>query len=251
MNLDFTASKVIVVGAAGAIGQAISLEFARSGATVLACDIASEALASLQEAAANLSGEISVATCDVTDEDAVNNLVSGFGDVDVLAYVAGGLHGAVSTPLEKVTTASWQAVVDINLLGAFFFCRAVTEGMKRAGKGRIIVISSGAGLRPSLTGIQSYCASKHGVVGFIKQIGLELGPFGITANSVAPGFILTGPDSRRQWENWDAEVQENFRSKLAGQRLGLPEDIANATLFFASAQAAWVTGQTLLVSGQP
>ncbi|MDH5312074.1 MAG: SDR family oxidoreductase, partial [Gammaproteobacteria bacterium] len=127
--------------------------------------------------------------------------------------------------------------------------QAVAPVMKREGRGRILFISSGAGLRPSLTGIQAYTAAKHALVGLTKQLSWELGPFGITVNSVAPGLILSNPSSIRQWESYTPERQRAIVESTHTRRLGQPEDIAAAVLFLASDGAGWVSGQVLSVDG--
>jgi 3-oxoacyl-[acyl-carrier protein] reductase len=121
--------------------------------------------------------------------------------------------------------------------------------MKKGGSGRIVNISSGAGLGVSLTGIQAYAASKHALVGLTRQLGHELGQFGITVNSVAPGFVRSNPASERQWESYGPDGQKALLERIALRRLGTPGDIANAVLFLASEHAAWITGQVLQVDG--
>src|SRR5580693_4043710 len=119
------------------------------------------------------------------------------------------------------------------------------------GTGRIVTISSRAGLATSLTGIQSYPAAKHGQIGLVKQLAQELGPFGITVNTVAPGFMATSPDYERQWNNWPAGFRDNFVNTIAMRRMGAPQDIANAVTYLASDYASYITGQTLPVTGGP
>ena len=121
--------------------------------------------------------------------------------------------------------------------------------MKAARFGRIVTISSGAGLRPSLTGIQAYSAAKHALVGLTKQLSWELGPFGVTVNSVAPGFVRSNPATERQWDSYGPEGQRRLVDGIHTKRLGSADDIAAAVLFFASDAAGWITGQVLSVDG--
>jgi 3-oxoacyl-[acyl-carrier protein] reductase len=121
--------------------------------------------------------------------------------------------------------------------------------MKRAGQGRVINISSGAGLQASLTGIQAYCSAKHAVIGLTRQLAHEFGPFGITVNSVAPGFIRTNPATEKQWESYGADGQKALVDRIALKHLGTAEDIANGVIFFASDLASFVTGQVISVDG--
>ena len=121
--------------------------------------------------------------------------------------------------------------------------------MRKAGFGRIVNIASGAGLRPSLTGIQAYTAAKHALVGLTKQFSQDFGPHGITCNAVAPGFVRSNPRTERQWQSYGAEGQKRLIEGTHTRRLGKAEDIANAVLFLASEQASWITGQILSVDG--
>jgi len=159
------------------------------------------------------------------------------------------VRGQVMRPVEEVPEEDWHAIFDINAHAAFRLAKAVAPGMKRARQGRIVTISSGAGIKPSRTGIQAYCASKHALVGLTKQLSRELGPFGITVNSVAPGFVLSNPATIKQFESYGEAGQKAMVEGIAMRRLGSPEDIANGVLFFASPQAGWITGQILAVDG--
>ena len=244
MLIRFDGKTVIVAGAARGIGRAIARACAADGARVLACD--------------RLVGEIEPGECitalavDVTDPGSIDAVVAkAGGKVDVLAYVAGGILGQQPKPLEQVTPEEFSGIVDANLKGCFLFARAVAPGMKKAGGGRIVTISSRAGLATSLTGIQAYASAKHGQVGLVKQLAQELGPFGITVNSVAPGFMATSPDYERQWNSYSAEFRDSFADRIAMRRMGKPEDIADAVLFLASQHASWITGQILPVTGSP
>ena len=133
--------------------------------------------------------------------------------------------------------------------GAFWCSQSAAPHMKRQKFGRIVNISSGAGLRPSLTGIQAYTSAKHALVGLTKQLSFELGPFGVTVNSVAPGFVLSNPATQRQWESYGAEGQVRLIESIHTRRLGHPQDIANAVMFLASDAAGWISGQIISADG--
>jgi 3-oxoacyl-[acyl-carrier protein] reductase len=244
MQIRLDGKTAVVAGAARGIGRAIVRAFANDGASVVACD---RLVAEIEP------GErVRALAVDVTDAASVDAVVAQAGGrVDVLVYVAGGVLGQVPKPLEDVLPEDFAAIVDANLKGCFLFARAVAAGMKKAGGGRIVTISSRAGLATSLTGIQAYASAKHGQVGLVKQLAQELGPFGITVNSVAPGFMATSPDYERQWNSYSEEFRRSFADRIAMRRMGRPEDIADAVLFLASDRASWITGQILPVTGSP
>ena len=250
MLIRFDGRSAIVAGAARGIGQTIARSLANDGARVIACDLLVDDLASLA-GRVDGGGEIVAAEVDVTNEASIAGLVRTAGGVDILVYVAGGVRGQRPRPLEEVSADDFDAIVDANLKGAFLFIKAVAPGMKTKGTGRIVTISSRAGLATSLTGIQAYASAKHGQVGLVKQLAQELGPFGITVNSVAPGFMATSPDYQRQWDSFSEEFRRSFADRIAMRRMGKPEDIADAVLFLASDRASWITGQTLPVTGSP
>lgn len=187
------------------------------------------------------------AECDVTDSAAVAELVASIGRVDVLVNCAGGVVGQVGRPVEEVSDADWRAVIDANLTSTFLCTRAVAPGMKAAGWGRIVNISSGAGRSVSLTGIQAYASAKAGQLGFTRQTAHELGPYGVTVNAIAPGFILSNPTSIAQWESYGPEGQAAVLERIALRRLGRPEDIADGVVFLC--RAAWLTGQVISIDG--
>jgi 3-oxoacyl-[acyl-carrier protein] reductase len=255
MIARFDGQTAVVTGAAHGFGRAIALAFAERGADVWACDILEDELAETASLVSAYDGVLHTRTVDVTTREAVQDFVreaegsSRAGYVSVLVNNAGGVRGQVSRPLEEVTYESWRALFDVNVDATFFFAQAVTPGMKRAAEGRIINISSGAGLGVSLTGIQAYASAKAAQIGFTRQLAHELGPFGITVNNVAPGFVLSNPTTERQFASYGEEGQKALIERIALRRLGAPEDIANAVLFFASPAASWITGQVLSVDG--
>lgn len=247
MNIEFANQTVLVAGAARGIGRGIVEEFAARGANVFAADRLKGEMAGLPARPTQL---------DLLDKAAVKEWVAEAEKIsgrppDVLVYVAGGVLGQSATPLEEVDEAAWRAVLDVNLTGAFLASQAVCSGMKARGKGRIVLIASGAGLRTSLTGIQAYASAKAGEIGLARQLGQELGPFGITVNAVAPGFQRTSPDYERQWQSYSAERQENMIANTARRRPGTPQDIAYTVMFLASDYADFITGQVVSVTGSP
>ena len=253
MNLQFTNKTVIVTGAAHGLGRAISLAFAQHEARVWACDVLAEELAETRRLCSAASDASTVRTVDVSDKRAVQAFVAevwaGSGRVDVVVNNAGGVLGQVGQPLEAVSAQEWQEIFDVNVTGAFYMSQAVAPWMKAARSGRIVNISSGAGLGVSLTGIQAYASAKAAQIGLTRQLAHELGPWGITVNSIAPGFVRSNPTTERQWASYGAEGQRELVERVALRRLGTPEDIAYGVLFFASEQASWITGQVLSIDG--
>lgn len=248
MQLDFTGRVALVTGAAQGIGHAIATALREAGATVAVADLDGEGLQTTADAIG-----ASTHVADLSDRTAAHACVADVqrthGRLDVLVNAAGGVRGQVGRPIETIDEADWHALFAANVDGAFWLAQAAAPIMKAAKYGRIVTISSGAGLRPSLTGIQAYASAKHALVGLTKQLAWELGPHGITVNSVAPGFVLSNPTTMRQWESYGTEGQKRMVENIHTRRLGTPEDIAMASLFFASEQAAWITGQVLSVDG--
>ena len=218
----------VVTGTAHGIGAGIAQALADEGATVRGVD---------------------KDVADLTSPDAVREFFAAVGPVDILVNNAGGVCGQVGRPLEEVTDDDWRQVVDANLTSTFLCTRAVVPAMKERRWGRIVNISSGAGRTVSLTGIQAYASAKAGQIGFTRQMAHELGPFGITVNCIAPGFILSNPTTQRQWESYGEARQEALVQGIAMRRLGTPADIANGVVFFVAERSSWVTGQTISIDG--
>jgi 3-oxoacyl-[acyl-carrier protein] reductase len=218
----------VVTGTAHGIGSAIAAALEATGATVHRVD---------------------KDTVDISDSAAVNVFFADVGDVDILVNNAGGVVGQVHHPIDEVSDDDWQAVVAANLTGTFNCTRAVASGMKRRQWGRIVNISSGAGRSVSLTGIQAYASAKAGQIGFTRQMAHELGPFGITVNCIAPGFVLSNPSTIEQWKSYGEQGQAALVNGIAVRRLGKVEDIAHGVTFFAAEASSWITGQTLSIDG--
>lgn len=228
MTTPLAGKTAVVTGTAHGIGAGIADALSQSGANVHGVD---------------------KDIADLTDAAAVQAFFARLSPVDILVNNAGGVCGQIGYPLEQVSEEDWRTVVDANLTTAFLCTRAVVPVMKARRGGRIINISSAAGLTVSKTGIQAYASAKAAVIGFTRQMAHELGPLGITVNCIAPGFVRSNPTTERQWESYGADGQRSLIEGIAMRRLGEPADIANGVLFFASERSGWVTGQVIAIDG--
>jgi 3-oxoacyl-[acyl-carrier protein] reductase len=218
----------VVTGTAQGIGRAIADLLQAQGATVHRVD---------------------KDTVDLREPGAVDAFFAGLGELHILVNDAGGVQGQTHTPVDELTDAAWDAVLDANLRTTFNCTRAAARLMKPARYGRIVNISSGAGRSVSLTGIQAYTSAKAGQIGFTRQMAHELGPFGITVNCIAPGFVLSNPTTQAQWDSYGEDGQRALLQNIAVRRTGQPSDIARGALFFAAPGAGWVSGQTISIDG--
>jgi 3-oxoacyl-[acyl-carrier protein] reductase len=228
MSAELAGKTAVVTGTAHGIGAAIAEALQGQGVAVHGVD---------------------KDRADLTRPDQVRAFFGELGGVDILVNSAGGVVGQVGRPIEEVSDEDWNAVVQANLYSAFLCTRAVAPAMKERRWGRIVNISSGAGRSVSLTGIQAYTSAKAGQIGFTRQMAHELGPFGITVNCIAPGFIRSNPTTERQWQSYGEEGQRKLVEGIPMRRLGQAEDIANGVLFFVSERSSWVTGQTISIDG--
>lgn len=228
MAAELAGKVAVVTGTANGIGAAIADALGREGAKVHRVD---------------------KDTADLTEPAAVREFFAAVGGADILVNNAGGVCGQTGHSLEEVGDDDWHAVINANLTTAFLCTRAVVPAMKQRRWGRIINISSAAGLTVSKTGIQAYASAKAGQIGFTRQMAHELGPFGITVNCIAPGFILSNPATQRQWESYGEQGQRDLVLGIAMRRLGDPADIANGVLFFAAERSGWITGQVIAIDG--
>lgn len=258
MEIAFERLTVLITGPARGIGRAIVQSFADRGARIHALDILADGLAvCARETTLRRGATLSTHRIDLADGAGVKALVSEIEAaapqraIDIVIHAAGGVRGQSKKPIEAVTDADWQAIMDANVTSAFHLARAAAPAMKARRRGRFVLISSQAGLGVSLTGIAAYGTAKAAEIGFVRQLAHELGEFSITVNSVAPGFMPTSPDYVRQWEAYPPERQRAIVDAISLKRIGTPQDIANAVMFLASDYAGFITGQTLQVRGAP
>lgn len=238
----------VVTGGGRGIGAAVCRRLAAEGAAVAVLDLDGESAAgvarSLPRAAAY--------PVDVRDRDGVADVVrrvlAGHGRIDVLVPCAGVMRGA---PVAELTDQAWDEVLGGHLTGAFALVRAVAPTMVAQGYGRIVLISSVAAR--GIVGHVNYGAAKAGVAGMARSLAVELGPHGVNVNAVAPGFIatrMTREGAERRGRTW-AEHAARAAEGVALRRIGTPEDVAAVVAFLAGADAGYVTGQVIQVSGDP
>jgi 3-oxoacyl-[acyl-carrier protein] reductase len=247
MGLELTERVAMVTGAAQGIGEATARALAGRGARVVGIDIRGEQLAQVM---AGLPGGVAM-PMDVTDEAAdrraVREVHERFGRIDILVNVAGGILSAPAG-VERLTTQDWHRVLDLNLHAPFYLSHAVAPIMKAQRWGRIITVGSGAGRSHSRTGVLPYTAGKAAVMGLMRQMAVELAPFGVLCNVVSPGLILS-PLGQGEWARRTEAQKAEVMSSIAIQRLGEPAEIASVIAFLASEEASYVVGQTISVDG--
>ncbi|CDY77538.1 3-oxoacyl-[acyl-carrier protein] reductase [Caballeronia glathei] len=233
----------IVTGGAKGIGFGIAAELARSGRHVAIFDLDRASLEEAQAALSKEGREVLALSVDVTKSESVAQgveaVIERFGRIDVLVNNAGIVRDKRIT---KMSDEDWDAVIDVNLKSQFLCCRAVLRHMSAAQYGRIVNISSRAWLGG--VGQSNYSAAKGGVVSLTRSLALEWASANVTVNAVAPGIVDTP-----LFRTFDEDLQARLKKSVPVQRIGTPEDIAQAVLFFAQREASYITGQTLYVCG--
>ena len=241
--IDFSGKTVIVTGAGRGIGAGIAQTMAKLGAAVVLVDVDAEAASGQAESIVAGGGMAGAQTGDVLDKSFLDRVVAEmlqrWEKVDVLVNNVGIIR---DNYLENITEADWDLVLDVNLKGAFFSCQAVAPIMKERRYGKIVNIISKAWL--GTVGQTNYSASKGGLVSLTRTLALELAPYGINVNGVAPGLIDT-PMTR----NLPEKVKERVIKMQPTGKMGTTDDVAAAVCFLASDLAGFITGQILHVDG--
>ncbi|HEY5005239.1 MAG TPA: beta-ketoacyl-ACP reductase [Ktedonobacteraceae bacterium] len=241
-----------VTGAGRGIGAATALRLAEDGASVVLADIDPDGCKQVAAEIENAGSQALAISCNVTEREAVEaafqQAIEHFGQLDILVNNAGVLRDNL---LFKMSDDDWETVMNVHLKGAFLCSRAAQAQMVQQKYGRIISLSSTSAL--GNRGQANYATAKAGLQGLTRTLAIELGPFGITANAVAPGFIdteMTRATARRQGHD-PQQVIEMAAKSIPVRRVGLPRDVANVICFLASEEASYVNGQIIYVAGGP
>ena len=242
--MELSGKVALVTGAAQGIGKAIAMLLARNGADVVVSDINLE---KAQETTNEIQGmgrrsfAIKVNVADLKDvERMVEAIVEQFGRIDILVNNAGITRDRL---ILRMTEEDWDAVLDVNLKGTFNCTKAVIRHMSKQKSGKIVSIASVSGEMGN-PGQANYAASKAGVIGFTKTIAREFAGRGINVNAIAPGYIQTP-----MTDAIPEKAKEELKRMIPMERLGRPEDVAQAVLFLVSENSSYITGQVLNVNG--
>jgi 3-oxoacyl-[acyl-carrier protein] reductase len=238
---DLTGKTALITGASGGIGASIARALHGAGASVA---LSGTREGPLQDLAAELGGRAHVLPCDLSDTSALEALpkaaIEAMGTLDILVNNAGITRDML---FMRLSDDDWDQVIAVNLTASMRLCRAVIRPMMKARWGRIINIGSVVGSTGN-AGQANYAAAKAGLIGLTKSIAAEVASRGITANTIAPGFIATP-----MTDKLTDDQKTRITAQIPAGRMGTPEDIATTALFLASAEASYVTGATLHVNG--
>lgn len=234
----------LITGSARGIGKEIAQTFAKEGATVIISDINEEAARETADQIVQSGLKADAYACNVSDmrsvQEMADKILDNHSRVDILVNNAGITKDNLFL---RMSEEEWDAVLNVNLTGAFKCTKALAKSMVKARKGKIINIASIVGVIGN-AGQANYSASKAGLIGFTKSLAREFAARNITSNAVAPGFIRTA-----MTDQLSDKVKDGLLERIPLKRLGEPQDVANACLFLASSDADYITGQTIIVDG--
>jgi cyclopentanol dehydrogenase len=243
---DLKGKVAVVTGSGRGIGAAIAKTLAKAGAKVVVTSRHEKECEMVVGEIKKAGGEAFCIACDVSKEDEVKALiektVKKYGGLDILVNNAGVFE---TKPVEDMETAMWKRIQSIDLDGVFFCTKYSALQMKKKKWGRIINISSVAGLN-GFAGSSAYCAAKFGVRGFTKSAAIDLSKYGITVNAICPGLVET---KMTEAFTTDPKVLAQFMQPILIKRAGQPDDIASAALYLASEESSYVTGSEVVVDG--
>jgi NAD(P)-dependent dehydrogenase (short-subunit alcohol dehydrogenase family) len=241
---DLTGRRALVTGAGQGVGEGIARLLALAGAAVAINDLRAERARAVAEKIAAAGGRAIAAAFDVADFAAVaagiRGIESAIGSLDILVNNAGIPESMGVQPFRETEPEAWRPYIDINLYGVMNCSRAVINGMCERKYGRIVTISSGAGTVGLSLGVSPYAAGKGGGISFMRHLALETARLGVTANTIAIGLIDNQPDP---------SATAHLAKQVPVGRLGRPEDIGALCLYLVSAEASWMTGQTIELNG--
>jgi NAD(P)-dependent dehydrogenase (short-subunit alcohol dehydrogenase family) len=248
--MRFTSRVALITGSSRGIGRATALRLAREGGVVAVNGRDAAAVDAVVETIRAGGGKAVAAVGDVTRagdvEKIVETVLAATGSIDILVNNAGG--GSMARWLDDVDESTWDAIHDVNLKGTFLTSKAVVPHMRERRRGRIVMVTSVAGRNMSRVSGPEYSAAKGGMLAFMRHIAVELGPFNITVNAVAPGPTLVERVARK-WELRPTADREQTLRNIPLGRLGQPEEVAAAILFLASEDASYITGACIDVNG--
>jgi NAD(P)-dependent dehydrogenase (short-subunit alcohol dehydrogenase family) len=238
---DLTGRTALVTGSGQHVGAGIARALAAQGATVIVNDIVASRAQETADAIVAAGGRARISAFDVTDYPQVVTAIDAAGAIDILVNNAGngGAVGMAMKQFKDMEPSDWDAPIDVNLFGVLNCTRAVINGMRDRNWGRVITISSGAGITGLRIGVSPYAAGKGGAVAFMRHLAAENARAGVTANSIAIGLMQ--PPQATELEAMAAQVPVG--------RTGQPEDIGSLCVYLASDEASWMTGQTLHLDG--
>jgi NAD(P)-dependent dehydrogenase (short-subunit alcohol dehydrogenase family) len=238
---DLSGRTAVVTGAGQNVGAGIARALAAQGATVHVNDIVEARAEQTVEQITASGGSAATAPFDVTDYDAVTDAIASIGTVDILVNNAGngGAEGMGLTQFRDSDPAGWMGAINVNLFGVLHCSRAVINGMCERGFGRVITISSGAGITGLRIGVSPYAAGKGGAIAFMRHLAIENARDGVTANSLALGLM--------QPEN--SGPVDALAKQIPVGRTGTPDDVGFGCVYLASDEASWITGQTIHLDG--